>query len=245
MVALIRLPLICLYFILVNIVLVIVCIARPFHRDNVYAAGKLYSSTARLFGLKVIFRSDEALKNKGPYVFIGNHQNSFDIFTICGAAMPGTVTIGKKSLIWIPLFGLVYWLSGNILIDRKNSNKARGTLDIAARKIRERKLSVWMFPEGTRSNGQGLLPFKSGAFKLAQLTKEPVVMICASSLHQKVKLNRWNNGTLLVDVLAPIQMDDSKTTKEWASYFHQQMQTRITQLDEEVKQLDRGNHNDD
>ena len=238
MVALIRLPVIGLYFILINIILMAVCIVRPFHRNNVYVAGKLYSSISRLFGLKLVFRRDESVKHNSPYVFIGNHQNSFDIFTICGAAMPGTVTIGKKSLIWIPIFGWVYWLSGNILIDRKNSNKARGTLNIAARKIRERKLSVWMFPEGTRSYGRGLLPFKSGAFKLAELTQEPVVMICASRLHQKIKWNRWNNGTLLVDILPPVKMDDSKTSKEWTQYFHQQMQTRIAQLDEEVKQLD-------
>ncbi|WP_438862347.1 1-acylglycerol-3-phosphate O-acyltransferase [Neptunicella sp.] len=238
MIALVRVPIVGLYFILINLFLILVCLCRPFHRNNVYLAGKLYSSVIRLFGVKLKFRIPESVNNQGPFVFIGNHQNTFDIFSVCGAARPGTVTIGKKSLKWIPIFGWVYWLSGNILIDRQNSNKAHGTLEAAAKKIRQRRLSVWMFPEGTRSNGRGLLPFKAGAFRLAQLTKEPVVMICASSLNN-IKINRWNNGTVLVEVQEPVELDDSRSTKEWAKYFHQQMDSKINQLDAEVASIDK------
>lgn len=234
MVALIRIPVIAVYFIFINTLLILMCLVRPFHRNNVCTAGRLYSTTARLFGLKLEFRIPDDVKQQGPFVFIGNHQNSFDIFTVCGAAQPGTVTIGKKSLKWIPIFGWVYWLSGNILIDRKNSNKARGTIDIAAQKIKQKKLSVWMFPEGTRSYGRGLLPFKTGAFKLAKLTDAPVVTICASNLHNKVKLNRWDNGTLIIDMAKPVVMDDSKSLKEWSLYFHDTMKQKIAQLDQEV-----------
>ena len=80
--------------------------------------------------------------------------------------MPGTVSLGKRSLVYIPLFGWLYWLSGNILIDRKNKSKARDTLGVAIKKIIERRISVWVFPEGTRSYSEGLLPFKTGAFEL-------------------------------------------------------------------------------
>ena len=85
--------------------------------------------------LKIIIKKDPAVKINEPYVYIANHQNSFDVITICKAALPGVVTIGKKSLKWIPIFGQIYWLSGNIMIDRKNSGKARNTLDIAAKRI--------------------------------------------------------------------------------------------------------------
>ena len=33
--------------------------------------------------------------------------------------------------------------------------------------IQQRQISIWMFPEGTRSRGRGLLPFKTGAFHTA------------------------------------------------------------------------------
>ena len=183
MIALFRIPILLIAFLVINLVLLFVCILRPFHKDNVQAAGALYSQMAKVVGLTIIIKRDPAVKLNEPYVFIANHQNSFDIMTICKAALPGVVTIGKKSLKWIPIFGQIYWLSGNIMIDRKNSGAARNTLDIAANRIAKKKTSVWLFPEGTRSNGRGILPFKQGAFRLAKTTNEPVVMVTASNLH--------------------------------------------------------------
>lgn len=234
MVALLRIIFLPFYFLLINLVLILVCLLRPFHRDNVYVAGKLYGSMSFFLGLKLDVRVPESVKQGGPFVFIANHQNSYDLLTICAAAQKGTVTVGKKSLKWIPLVGQVYWLSGNIMIDRKNSGKAQDTLHSAARKIQNRKLSVWFFPEGTRSYGRGLLPFKTGAFRLAKVANTPVVTIAASSLHNKIKLNRWDNGTLLIEISEPQLMDSSRGTKAWIKHFHQQMSEQIEKLDNEL-----------
>lgn len=234
MLALLRIISIFFYFLFINLLLVIICILRPFHRDNVHVAGKLYSSTCKLLGLKLEVRiAPEALIG-GPFILIANHQNSYDIFTICAAALKGTVTVGKKSLKWIPLFGQVYWLSGNIMIDRKNSGRAMDTLKGTVKKMHKRKLSVWFFPEGTRSYGRGLLPFKTGAFRIAQLAKRPVVIVAASNLHNKIKLNRWDNGTVIIDVGKPQELDSSRSTKEWTAYFHTAMAQKIAELDSEV-----------
>ncbi|MFT4994620.1 MAG: 1-acyl-sn-glycerol-3-phosphate acyltransferase [Paraglaciecola sp.] len=236
MLALLRIITIFFYFLLINLLLIGICLLRPFHRDNVHAAGMLYSSVTHLLGLKLELRIAESAKSGGPFVFIANHQNSYDLLTICAAVQKGTVTVGKKSLKWIPVFGWVYWLSGNIMIDRKHSGRALDTLQGAVDKIRNRSLSVWFFPEGTRSYGRGLLPFKSGAFRIAQSTNEPLVTICASNSHNKIKLNRWNNGTLLIDVAAPEALDQNKSIKENAEHFHQKMQHKIAQLDRELAQ---------
>jgi 1-acyl-sn-glycerol-3-phosphate acyltransferase len=172
-------------------------------------------------------------------VFIANHQNSYDILTICAAALKGTVTVGKKSLKWIPLFGQVYWLSGNIMIDRKNSGKAIDTLKNSVLKMRQRNLSVWFFPEGTRSYGRGLLPFKSGAFRIAKAANKGMVTVCASNMENKIKLNRWDNGTLIIEVGEPVMLDDSKSVKEWTEHFYQLMKANIARLDSEVAQRSR------
>jgi 1-acyl-sn-glycerol-3-phosphate acyltransferase len=209
-------------------------LVRPFHRDNVHAAGVLYSSVSFLLGLKIEVRVPEKVKQGGPYVFIANHQNSYDLLTICAAAQKGTVTVGKKSLKWIPLFGQVYWLTGNIMIDRKDSGRAHDTLQGTVQKIQNRRLSVWFFPEGTRSNGRGLLPFKTGAFRIAQATNEPIVTVTASRLHNKIKLNRWDNGTLLIELSEPEFLDKNKSIKENAEYFQQKMQTQLSKIDAEL-----------
>ncbi|MGK0502690.1 MAG: 1-acyl-sn-glycerol-3-phosphate acyltransferase [Alteromonadaceae bacterium] len=239
MIALLRVPALLLTFLLVNIALLAVCIFRPFHKDNVHTAGKLYSLMSYVMGLKVIVRKDSAVDINEPYVFIANHQNSYDVMTICKAALPGVVTIGKKSLKWIPIFGQIYWLSGNILIDRKNSGKARNTLDIAANRIAKKRTSVWFFPEGTRSYGRGLLPFKQGAFRLAKTTNEPIVMVTASNLHNKVKWNRWDNGIVLIDISAPEALTEEKSIKVWMQYFNDQMKNKMVELDAEVAEMEK------
>ncbi|MEP0357688.1 1-acylglycerol-3-phosphate O-acyltransferase [Paraglaciecola sp.] len=235
MLALIRIVALICYFILINIVLLLVCIVRPFHRDNVYIAGKLYSSISVILGLKLEMTVPDSVKKGGPFIYIANHQNSYDLVTICKAAQKGTVTVGKKSLKWIPIFGQVYWLTGNIMIDRNNSGKARTTLQVTADKIKQKALSVWFFPEGTRSNGQGLLPFKTGAFRLAEETQEPIVVVAASNLHQKIRLNRWNNGRFLMSLSEPEFMDENKSIKENMAYFHNKMADMIKVLDTDIE----------
>jgi 1-acyl-sn-glycerol-3-phosphate acyltransferase len=199
-------------------------------------AGILYSSISKLLGLKLELRIPDSVKEGGPFVIIANHQNSYDLLTICAAAQKGTVIIGKKSLVWIPIFGQIFWLLGNIIIDRKDSSSAQDTLHDTAQKIKDRRLSVWFFPEGTRSRGRGLLPFKSGAFRIAKAANEPVVTVCASSLIDKIKLNRWDNGTLIIEASEPQIMNDSKNIREWSDHFHQNMDQLFQKLNIELEQ---------
>ena len=239
MLAIIRVISIFIYFIVANLLLILMCVVRPFHRDNVYVIGKVYGVMSKLAGINVELRVPDSVKHGGPFVFVANHQNSYDLITVCMSAQKGVVTVGKKSLIWIPVFGWLYWLSGNILIDRKNKGRANDTLKQTVDKINERRLSVYFFPEGTRSRGRGLLPFKTGAFRIAKAVNEPIVMVSTSNLHNKVKLNRWDNGTLLVELSEPIEPVDGQDAKQWADEVRTKMMDNIKQLDNEVAQIQR------
>ncbi|WP_348650726.1 1-acylglycerol-3-phosphate O-acyltransferase [Thalassomonas sp. RHCl1] len=191
---------------------------------------------SKIIGLEVEIRMPDSVKAMGPAVYIANHQNNYDLFTISGAVPKNTVSVGKKSLKWIPFFGQMYWLTGNILIDRKNSSKAMNTIAVTAAKIREKKLSVWLFPEGTRSNGRGLLPFKTGAFRTAVQADVPIVPVCVSNLHGVIKLNRWNNGKMIIEFQEPIELDCDKreSIRLLAQKTHGRMLKRINEISHEV-----------
>ncbi|SEK55739.1 1-acyl-sn-glycerol-3-phosphate acyltransferase [Colwellia chukchiensis] len=236
MLAVIRIILMTLIIIVVSICSCLFCLLRPFHRDNVHHTAKYMGKVAKVLGLDVEVRIPEVSKDIGPVVYICNHQNSYDIFTVSNAVQPGTVSVGKKSLKWIPFFGQMYWLTGNILIDRKNKNKAMNTIALTAKKIREKKLSVWLFPEGTRSYGRGLLPFKTGAFRTAAQAEVPIVPICASSTHKTIDLNRWNNGKMIIEFLAPVALSsaDKDKIRQITNQTHAEMQAKIAQLNQEV-----------
>ena len=197
------------------------------------------SSLAPLFGITLIVRTPKNLAYESR-VFIGNHQNTFDVVTISGAVQRGTVSVGKKSLKWVPFFGQLYWLSGNIMIDRKNKTKAVGTINQTAERMIEDKLSIWMFPEGTRNKGDGLLPFKTGAFHTAIQAQAPIVPVVLSDT-SSFRLNRWNNGHAIVEMMEPINVRDYKKSevRELATYCHEQMTAKLNQLNSEVAQLNK------
>ncbi|PSU68658.1 1-acyl-sn-glycerol-3-phosphate acyltransferase [Photobacterium phosphoreum] len=213
------------------------CLFSPRNPKHVYTFGRLFSKMSRIVGIKLEIRYAEGAEQVGPAVYIANHQNTYDLFTVSGAIMQRTVTVGKKSLVWIPLFGQLYWITGNILIDRANRSKAVGTIGQVVDKIKKNKVSVWMFPEGTRSRGRGLLPFKTGAFHAAIGAQVPIVPIVCSST-DKVKLNRWDNGLVIVEVMKPIATVGlaKEDVRNLLTQSRKLMATKLAELDQEVAQ---------
>ncbi|URJ94467.1 1-acylglycerol-3-phosphate O-acyltransferase [Pasteurella multocida] len=206
--------------------------------SNVGIMARWFGRLHPLFGLTVEHRFPKNVDKFGRCIYIGNHQNNYDMVTISYMVQPRTVSVGKKSLIWIPFFGLLYWVTGNILIDRENRTKAHGTMNEVARRIHDDDLSVWMFPEGTRSRGRGLLPFKTGAFYAAIAAGVPIVPVVCSTTQGKIDLNRWDNGKVICEMLEPIDVSayDKENVRELAAYCHQLMAQRIAELDAEIAQ---------
>ncbi|MFP4731968.1 1-acylglycerol-3-phosphate O-acyltransferase [Pasteurella multocida] len=206
--------------------------------SNVGIMARWFGRLHPLFGLTVEHRFPKNVDKFGRCIYIGNHQNNYDMVTISYMVQPRTVSVGKKSLIWIPFFGLLYWVTGNILIDRENRTKAHGTMNEVARRIHDDGLSVWMFPEGTRSRGRGLLPFKTGAFYAAIAAGVPIVPVVCSTTQGKIDLNRWDNGKVICEMLEPIDVSayDKENVRELATRCHQLMAQRIAELDAEIAQ---------
>ena len=124
----------------------------------------------RILGYKIDVEGMEHLKALGmvgsgaptsPCVFVANHQSYVDFFTI-GALFPHrTVCIGKRELVYLPIFGFLFYAAGNILINRQNKTSASASIRGLIDEMQARSVSAWIFPEGTRSHGRvPLLPFK-------------------------------------------------------------------------------------
>ena len=213
------------------------CLLSPRNPKHVFTFGRLFGKMSRVFGIKLELRLPEDAYSRGQHVYIANHQNNWDLFTVSSAVTPKVVTVGKKSLAWMPLFGQLYWLTGNILIDRANRSKAKGTIDQVVDSIKNSDVSVWMFPEGTRSRGRGLLPFKTGAFHAAIGAEVPIIpIVCSSTDH--IKLNRWNNGHVIIEMLPPVSTEGygKEGVRELANVCREEMKVKLEALDEEVKQ---------
>ncbi|WP_341270523.1 1-acylglycerol-3-phosphate O-acyltransferase [Morganella morganii] len=241
MLAILRIIIVIFYCIFGSLAGILICLTSPRNPKHVMTFGRMYGKLSHVFGIKMVYRIPEEAKHYGSCVYVGNHQNNYDMITMSNAVQPRTVTVGKRSLIWIPFFGQLYWISGNILIDRSNRSKAHNTITQVADQIKKRNISVWMFLEGTRSRGRGMLPFKTGAFHAAMAAGVPVVPVCVSTTQGRIKLNRWNNGVVIVEMLPPV--DTSKYTREQvrelAEDCRQMMIKRIAELDKEVVEMEK------
>lgn len=202
---LIRLLLLSVHFIVAGCINLCIVLCRPFNPDNSRVCGRIYSIPARwILGLPL--RADVAsmVAQPRPCVIVANHQSNYDLF-IFGSVLPKrTVSVGKTSLKWVPFFGQVYWLAGNVLIDRGNAIKAKNAMLKTTDTMQHHDTSIWMFAEGTRNFGEELLPFKRGAFQMAIAAGVPIVPLCCSSYRKTMRLNRWRSGNLVMRSLPAI-----------------------------------------
>ncbi|EPH3908388.1 TPA: 1-acyl-sn-glycerol-3-phosphate acyltransferase, partial [Escherichia coli] len=101
---------------------------------------------------------------------------------------------------------------------------------------KKRRISIWMFPEGTRSRGRGLLPFKTGAFHAAIAAGVPIIPVCVSTTSNKINLNRLHNGLVIVEMLPPIDVSQygKDQVRELAAHCRSIMEQKIAELDKEV-----------
>ncbi|XXH05088.1 hypothetical protein Hte_011512 [Hypoxylon texense] len=148
------------------------------------------------------------LETVRPAVFVGNHQTELDVLML-GCMFPKYCSVtAKKSLKKMPFLGWFMTLSGTVFIDRKNTKDARGAMAGAAREIQQRKQSVYMFPEGTRSYAKEpeLLPFKKGAFHLAVQAGVPIVPVVVANYSHVLYIKNFvfKSGKIPVKVLDPI-----------------------------------------
>lgn len=164
---------------------------------------------SRLLGLRVRIVHPERLETPRPAILVGNHQLLLDILVL-GRVFPTDCTVTLKRLLqWVPVLGWFMLLSGTFFLDRGNSTKSRATLARALDGLKQRKGSVWMFPEGTRSYSSEpmLLPFKKGAFHLAVQLGIPIVPVVVSNTLNLVDgLKKvFASGEVVVEVLEPVE----------------------------------------
>ena len=203
-----RLCLLGVHFLVAGAVNFVIVLLRPFNPDNTRLCGRVYSLPAlRILGMDYHLQVDELKKLTSPCVIVVNHQSNFDLFMLGSVVPRRTVTIGKTSLRWVPIFGQIYWLAGNVLIDRGDATKAKAAMVKTTDALQHQDTSIWVFVEGTRNLGKGLLPFKKGAFQMAIAAGVPIVPICCSNYKRTMRLNRWRTGPLRIRGLPPISTE--------------------------------------
>jgi lysophosphatidate acyltransferase len=159
-----------------------------------------------MLGWEMAVECEEGFEAFRPAVIVVNHQSSLDIVLWARFFPAATVVIGKQQIRKIPVFGYIFRATKNILIDRDDPQKARASVQEAAKRIHAERLNVWMAPEGHRNLGPEMLPFKKGAFHLAVAAQVPVLPVLVGPVWTVFDAARWmlRPGRIRVKVLEPI-----------------------------------------
>lgn len=198
LIVLVTFPLLCLVF---------VCTA-PFDPGR-YAAGRLFrvmgSLGARLNPWWHFHTSGVRVTDpRRPYVVVSNHESYADIFLLC--YLPWEMKwLAKKTIFNIPVMGWIMRMAGDVPLVRGNRASAVGALAMCRDRLTKR-VSVMVFPEGTRSKDDDLLPFKDGAFALAVEAQVPVLPIAIAGTRTAMAKHSFRVGrtTAACRVLPPI-----------------------------------------
>ncbi|KAJ3064163.1 1-acylglycerol-3-phosphate O-acyltransferase [Podochytrium sp. JEL0797] len=144
-----------------------------------------------------------------PCVFICNHQSELDFTAMANAFPSKAVILAKESIKYIPFMGWYMMIARNVFINRSNRGSALETMAKVAKTLNEKKVGVFMFPEGTRSRQttNELLPFKKGAFVLAVQGQIPILPIVVSSYHSvfNIKNMLFEGGVIRIKILPAIE----------------------------------------
>jgi 1-acyl-sn-glycerol-3-phosphate acyltransferase len=151
----------------------------PFDRS-----GRVIHLYARLWGwlilaatcVRVQIVGSEHIDSTRPYIYMCNHQGSFDIFTLLAHLGGQFRWLAKAELFKIPILGWAMSTAGYISLDRSKRKKAYRSMGFVARKIKQ-GTSVVIFPEGSRSFDGALQPFMNGGFTLAITAGVPICPI--------------------------------------------------------------------
>lgn len=161
--------------------------------------------------VKIKYHGLEKLPQNQKFLLVSNHRGMFDVITHCHYFRNQKfVEISKPENFTLPVAGPYIHGMCHLSIDRENNRNALKTIIKAIKLIETYQFSVGVCPEGTRNKKEGLLPFKSGCFKIALKAKCPLV-ICTMKNTDKVFKNFPFKKTIIeMDIVDVIQYEDFK-----------------------------------
>ena len=186
-------------------------VTAPFDPGR-YAAGLLFRKLAVVHQKatplwKFTVTGDVPPDPRRPYVVVANHESFVDILLISHLPME-MKWLSKAEFFKIPLVGWMMRLAGDIPVVRGERESAIEALAQCRDRL-DKRVSVMIFPEGTRSVSGELAAFKDGAFSTAIAAGVPVLPLAVHGTKTALRKHDWRLGSshAEVRVLEPISTD--------------------------------------
>lgn len=209
--------------VLILFVLVFVVFSITFRKDEYENIPKFRKAIFNLgvefivdiVSVKVKYSGLEKLPKDKKFLLVANHRGIFDAVLLCYTFRKEKfVAVSKPENFTLPIAGPWIKGMGHLAIDRENNRNALKTILKCIKYIEEDKYSIGIYPEGTRNKNDGLLPFKSGCFKIASKAKCPLVICTITNADKVFKNFPFKKTTMeftIVDVIEYEELKDLST----------------------------------
>lgn len=140
-----------------------------------------------------------------PYVAVSNHESYADIFLI--SHLPWEMKwLSKDTIFKIPVMGWMMRMVGDVPVRRGERSSGASAMALSRDRLRKR-VSVMIFPEGTRSPDTDMLPFRDGAFRLAVDAGVPILPMAVAGTREAMAKHsfRFQRTVAEVRVLPPVE----------------------------------------
>lgn len=181
-------------------------------------------------GVRPHFSGLELLPTDRRFVLVCNHRSMFDPLIIMDKLRKYNISfVSKPSNLKIPFAGRIAYGAGFLSIDRENDRRALTTILTAADYIKRDICSMGVYPEGSRSNTDEMLPFHAGSFKIAQRANAPLAITVIRGT-ENIKKNLLRRRTeVYLDILEVLPSEKVKamSTAELSEYSRALIQARL------------------
>jgi len=142
-----------------------------------------------------------------PYVVVANHESFVDILLISHLPME-MKWMSKSEFFKIPFLGWAMRMVGDIRLVRADKKAGAQVIRDAADRL-DKRVSVMIFPEGTRSKTGALQEFKTGAARIAINAGAPILPVAVLGTRTALIKHDWRFGRSHAEarVLDPIPVD--------------------------------------
>lgn len=199
--------------------------------------GRLQHRLARQWGrmlLAVSFvrctvRGAEKLDPRTSYVVVANHSSYMDIPTLYSALPLEIRFFAKKGLFAIPLLGWHLHRAGHLPVVRDDARASLKSMSEGAKLIRQRGVSVLLFPEGGRTE-TGIRPFKEGAAYIAIKAGVPVLPVGLVNLRRVLPMDSLLLRPAAVEVNIGEPVDTTGMSLHDRARLNEILQERVAEL---------------